>query len=122
MTMSPFDPSRWPERLPPRYWLANAHVPAALLAAPARPENGHVAILVDGARIAAVEPHAPGGAATFDLDGATVFSAFVDAHTHLDKGDLLAAGLAPERDLMAAVAAVRGDYAHWSERELRARI
>jgi cytosine deaminase len=120
--MSPFDPSRWPERLPTRYWLANANVPAALLEAPARGASERVAILVDGGRIAAVESHAPGGAATLDLDGATVFSGFVDAHTHLDKGDLLSAGLAPERDLMAAVTAVRADYAHWSERELRARI
>lgn len=117
--MSPFDPARWPQRLPPRYWLAEATVPAALLESPA---PGRVAILVDGGRIAAVEPRAPGGAATFDLGGATVFSAFVDAHTHLDKGDLLAVGLAPERDLFAAVAAVRGDYANWSEAELRARI
>ncbi len=117
--MSPFDPSRWPERLPARYWLADAHVPAALLATPA---PGRVAILVEGGRVAAVEPHAPGGAATFDLDGATIFSAFVNAHTHLDKGDLLAAGLAPERDLMAAVTAVRDDYANWSEDELRTRI
>jgi cytosine deaminase len=120
MTMSPFDPSRWPERLPPRYWLANAAVPAALLDEPAA--QGRVSLLVEGGRIAAVEPHAPGGAATFDLDGATVFSAFVDAHTHLDKGDLLAAGMAPERDLFAAVTAVRADYGHWTEAELRARI
>ena len=48
--------------------------------------------------------------------------AFVDIHTHLDKGDLLAAGLAPERDLFAAVARVREDYARWSEAELRTRI
>ncbi len=117
--MSPFHPARWPERLPERYWLARARVPAALRALPA---GETVALLVDGGRIAAIEPGAPGGAATFDLDGATVLPAFVDLHTHLDKGDLLAAGLRPERDLFAAVARVREDYARWTEAELRTRI
>lgn len=42
VTMSPFDASRWPERLPPRYWLANAHAPAALLEAPARVQSWFV--------------------------------------------------------------------------------
>jgi len=117
--MSPFHPARWPERLPERYWLARARVPAALLEHPTRET---VALLVEGGHIAAIEPRAPGGAATFDLDGATVLPAFVDLHTHLDKGDLLAAGLKPERDLFAAVARVREDYGRWTEAELRARI
>ena len=63
-----------------------------------------------------------GGAPVIDLDGSTVMSAFVDPHTHLDKGDLCAAGLAPERDLFAAITRVRGDYVRWSAPELTRRI
>jgi cytosine deaminase len=124
--MSPFDPTRWPERLPERYWLDRARVPAALVdgqrSARAAPAVSTLALLVERGRVAAIEPHAPGGAATFDLDGAFVLPAFADVHTHLDKGDLLAAGLAPERDLFAAVARVREDYARWTVAELRSRI
>lgn len=120
MTMSPFHPTRWPEALPGRYWLARAHVPAAVLDGPKT--SATVALLVDGGRIAAIEAAAPGGAATFDLDGATVLPGLVDMHTHLDKGDLLAAGLKPERDLFTAVARVRADYSRWTEGELRRRI
>jgi cytosine deaminase len=57
-----------------------------------------------------------------DLDGSTVLSAFVDPHVHLDKGDLCAAGLAPERDLFTAISRVRGDYTHWSAEELTRRM
>lgn len=110
-----------PERLPSRYWLANANVAPALLDAPiAAP----LALLVDGGRIAAIEPvasDAQGEVPVFDLRGASVFSAFVDPHTHLDKGDLLAVGAHPERDLFAAIDAVRADYAHWTRHELVAR-
>lgn len=123
--MSPFDATRWPERLPGRYWLARARVPAAVaegLGPGLRTGIDTVALLIEDGRIAAIEPRAPGGAATFDLDGGFVLPAFVDVHTHLDKGDLLAAGLRPERDLFTAVARVREDYASWTEAELRTRI
>lgn len=63
-----------------------------------------------------------GGAPVIDLDGSTVMSAFVDPHAHLDKGDLCAAGLSPERDLFAAITRVRGDYVRWSAPELTRRI
>jgi len=63
-----------------------------------------------------------GGAPVIDLDGSTVMSAFVDPHAHLDKGDLCAAGLSPERDLFAAITRVRGDYVRWSAPELARRI
>ena len=124
-----------PHTLPERHVWLNAHGPPGLVepgvagawgasvAAPAR-----MALVVQDGRIAAVHagPGRPAGLdagiASFDLDGATVVSAFVDPHVHLDKGDLLAAGLAPERDLFEAVKRVRGDYVYWSERELHARM
>ena len=125
-------PATLPTTLPARHLWLNASVPRALLptqiagapaSAPAR-----VALEISGARIVAVHPGPgrPSGVEAslpaFDLDGATVVSAFVDPHVHLDKGDLLAAGLAPERDLFEAVKRVRGDYLNWSERELHARM
>lgn len=119
----PFDPTRWPDRLPPSYWLRGACVPADLLDHPAaaRPKDP-VALLIADARIAAIEVQPQGELPVFDLDGATVLPAFVDPHTHLDKGDLLAVGLEPSRSLFGAIEAVRADYAHWTPAELAARI
>lgn len=118
--ISPLDPVRWPQRLPAAYWLAGASVSPAMLPAAVGPR---VALRVQDGRIGALAA-APqrDGAPVFELDGAVVFSAFVDAHTHLDKGDLLAAGLAPQRDLLAAIERVRADYPRWTEAGLRARM
>lgn len=120
---NPFHPADWPERLPARYWLANARVAPSLLDMPGAGLDGaELALRVDDGVISAIEPLARDDAQVFDLRGATVFSAFVDPHTHLDKGDLLAVGARPERDLFAAIDAVRADYAHWTRHELEARI
>ncbi len=108
-----------PPTLPPRVWLAGATVPPALLDAA---HAGKVALLLESGRIAAVEAHPVGEAPVIDLQGATLLSAFVDPHTHLDKGDLLAAGLAVERNLFRAIDAVHADYARWTAAELRARM
>lgn len=123
--LAPFHPSRWPEQLPDRYWLARVRVPGPLLERPAG--DAPVSLRIEGGHVAAVE-HAPlpaaagAGTAVFDLAGATALPAFVDLHAHLDKGDLLATGLAPERDLFAAVARMRDVQPRWTEPELRARI
>ena len=106
------------DALPSRYWLVRANVSPALLQAPGAP----VALLVEEGRIAAIERQPTPDAVQFDLDGATVLTRFVDPHVHLDKGDLLAMGLQPAESLMDAVAAVRADYARWTEDELRQRI
>ncbi|MCU0968556.1 MAG: amidohydrolase family protein [Rubrivivax sp.] len=109
--------------LPPRVWMAGARVPAALLGQASVAAAVRCALLLDGGRIAAVEETVPpGDVPVVDLEGGTVFSAFVDPHTHLDKGDLLAAGLKPERNLFRAIDAVRDDYARWTADELRIRM
>jgi cytosine deaminase len=112
-------PPGLPASLPSRVWLADAHVPAAL-----RDDGGTgpICLLLEDGRIAALAPRPEGAAPVLDLRGATVLSAFVDPHTHLDKGDLLACGLAPERELFRAIDAVRADYTHWTPDELRTRI
>ena len=104
---------------PARWWLADANVPPALREGGAA---GPVALLIEGGRIAGVEPAPRGDAPVVALHGATVFSAFVDPHTHLDKGDLLASGLAVERNLFRAIDAVRADYERWTAEELLARM
>lgn len=116
----PFDTPAWPDRLPARYWLADVHVPRALREAPA--DAARVALLVDGGTITGIEAAPSGDAPVFALAGATALPAFVDVHTHLDKGDLLAAGLPAADTLRDAVDAARADYAHWTEDELGQRI
>jgi cytosine deaminase len=65
--------------------LRNAGVPSAMLG---RPGGGieRVDITLDGGRITAIAPHTPGPGR--DLDGGLVLPAFVDIHTHLDKGHI----------------------------------
>lgn len=125
----PFSPDRWPAQLPPACWLLRAHVPPALRdGLRDGPPDGPCALLLRDGRLARVLPQPAFDALpapaepVFDLDGATVLSAFVDPHAHLDKGDLCAAGLAPERDLFDAITRVRGDYVHWTAGELTRRI
>lgn len=125
--------SRWPQDAGAPVWLAGATVPAALLdasdaarlpaAAVAGPLARRVAVRLAGGRIAALEPVPSGGdAPVIDLDDATLVSAFVEPHAHLDKGDLLAMGLPVHRRLFDAIAAVRADYARWTPDELHARM
>jgi cytosine/creatinine deaminase len=120
-------PAPWPQQV----WLRDATLPRALLAdADARrlppallsPENGRrAAVLLRDGRLAAIEPEPTGGAPCIGLHDAWVASAFVDPHTHLDKGDLLAMGLPVQRRLFDAIETVRSDYAAWTVPELRAR-
>lgn len=120
-----FGPGAGATPLPAACWLVRAHVPPALRDWPG---DDRAALWLRGGRLALVipqrafealpEPPEP----VVDLDGSTVLSAFVDPHVHLDKGDLCAAGLAPERDLFTAIARVRGDYACWTASELRRRM
>lgn len=100
-----------PAVLPRRYWLCQAHVPSALL--PEAP-GGLVAVGIEGGRVLGVSEHPPEGEVCLDLQGATLTSGWVDPHTHLDKGDLLATGLVPAIDLLSAVEAVREDQANWT--------
>ncbi len=120
-------PPPWPREV----WLDRATVPRALLtpanaarlpAAGGSRQNGRrAALLLRDGRIAAVEPIPFGSAPVMDLDEAVVFSGFVDPHTHLDKGDLLAMGLPVHRRLFDAIDAVRADYRNWTADELQAR-
>jgi cytosine deaminase len=111
--------------LPAQGWLVCANVPPVLRESS---HHGWTALRLADGWITDMLPQPsfdalPGvSEPVLDLRGATVLSAFVDPHTHLDKGDLCAVGLNPERDLFAAIDLVRGDYARWSALELERRM
>lgn len=105
--------------LPARAWLCGARIPHALSQ---RRGSRLCALLLQDGRIAAIEEVPQGDAPTYDLHGATVLPAFVDVHTHLDKGDLLAVGLPVGETLMQAVAIARADRSSWTIDEIRQRM
>lgn len=107
-----------PDILPRRYWLSAAHVPQVLR--PGLPQ-GLVAVGVEDGHLLGVATQVPEGEPSFDVGGATLSSAWVDPHTHLDKGDLLATGLPSASDLMTAVNLVRSDMASWTPQSVRRR-
>ena len=87
---------------------------------------GRLDILVDDGRIAAV---APTGAADFGetprlpLGGRIALPAFVDAHTHLDKGHIWARAPNPSGDFAGALQTVLADRkARWSAEDVAARV
>ncbi len=57
-----------------------------------------------------------------DMKGAMVFPAFVDGHTHLDKGHIWPRASNPDGSFPGALASVRGDHANWSEEDVRTRV
>jgi cytosine/creatinine deaminase len=109
-----------------RYWLKNAHVPAALLpssaiAAVSTPEG---LVLVDiEIRNGAIAQILPGGTSfselveAIDLRQGIVFPCFVDMHTHLDKGHICSRAANPSGTFEAALEIVRLDREKYWEGE-----
>ncbi|HEX4298717.1 MAG TPA: cytosine deaminase, partial [Devosia sp.] len=76
--------------------------------------------LADG-RIAAIAPHQPGPGR--DLDGGLVLPAFVDIHTHLDKGHIWPRKPNPDGTWLGALLAVQGDRVGlWSAEDVGRRM
>ena len=95
--------------------LANVTVPACLVGQPGDLITTDISIA--GGRIA--EPQA----FAVDMKGAMVFPAFVDMHTHLDKGHIWPRSPNPDGTFMGALTTVAGDRgANWSADDLRARM
>lgn len=63
---------------------------------------------------------APTGA-EIDMKGAMVLPAFVDAHTHLDKGHIMPRASNPDGSFMGALSTVRADHANWHAEDVRRR-
>ncbi|MEL6585049.1 MAG: cytosine deaminase [Pseudomonadota bacterium] len=57
-----------------------------------------------------------------DMARAMVLPAFVDMHTHLDKGHIWPRASNPDGSFMGALTTVRADHANWSAEDLRPRM
>jgi cytosine deaminase len=95
--------------------LANVTVPACLLG-----QDGDLVrtdISIAEGRIAAPQ------AMAVDMKGAMVLPAFVDMHTHLDKGHIWPRSPNPDGTFMGALTTVRADStARWTAEDLRPRM
>ena len=110
----------------PDLWLRDVRVPAALLAGPPPTSADAEGLLrldlcLAAGRIAALAPPgtAPGGPS---LDGGQIWPGFVDAHTHLDKGQIWSRSPNPTGDFPGALAAAAADRAGWTEADIEARF
>ncbi|HVY49934.1 MAG TPA: cytosine deaminase [Devosia sp.] len=100
--------------------LRNASVPSPLLG---RPGGGieRLDIGIEAGRIVSIEPHAPGPGR--ELDGGLVLPAFVDMHTHLDKGHIWPRKQNPDGTWIGALNAVRTDRTGmWSAHDVGRRM
>jgi cytosine deaminase len=83
-------------------------------------------ILVNDGRIASILPagtEVPGGDAVCDLDGGIVMPRLVDAHVHLDKGQIWPRRRNPDGTFQGALDNVMADReANWSANDVRARM
>lgn len=96
--------------------LANLTTPACLVRAEG--ETVRIDLGIDGERIVA-----PGTGQTIDMAGAMVFPAFVDMHTHLDKGHIWGRSPNPDGTFTGALDTVGADReARWSGADLRRRM
>ncbi|MBN9307601.1 MAG: cytosine deaminase [Devosia sp. 67-54] len=100
--------------------LRNASVPSAMLG---RPGSGleRVDIAVADGLINAITPHQPGPGR--DLEGGLVLPAFVDMHTHLDKGQIWPRKPNPDGTWIGALLAVQTDRdGLWSKADVGRRM
>ena len=114
----------------PLWALVSARVLAAHLGGLQAPTDrdgfAQVDLIVDQGRIAAVAPRGTldlGDTPRLALDGRIVWPAFVDAHTHLDKGHIWPRMPNPARDFEGALTTVKQDReANWSAEDVAARM
>ena len=113
-----------------RYRLTNATVPACLAEgadlAPDREGLALADLTIDGGTLAAIRPAGSPdaeGLPALDLDRGMAWPAFVEAHTHLDKGHIWLRSPNPDGSFDGALSTVRADKAaHWSAADVRARM
>lgn len=112
----------------PRYVIANATIPGVLLDDPAAEPDAEGLCVADiGIAEGCIAVIAPAGALTegprLDLDRGMAWPAFVDMHTHIDKGHIWPRRPNPDRTFMGALDAVTADRAaHWSAEDVRRRM
>lgn len=106
--------------------LTGAHVPTYLADAPP-PTDGDSLSLVDieitDGKIAAITPAGELAADAIDLAGRIVFPAFVDCHTHIDKGHIWARSPNPDGTFPSALETVARDReARWNATDVERRM
>ncbi|QPH55904.1 cytosine deaminase [Pontivivens ytuae] len=95
--------------------LVNLHAPACL--AGQEGDLVRIELTLDGPTLS--DARVP----EVDMDGAMVFPAFVDMHTHLDKGHIWPRAANPDGTFMGALTTVGEDRAaNWSAEDVRARM
>ncbi len=108
--------------------LRGARVTSCLLAClpdAAGAETRRLDLLVRDGRLAALGPGlaVPDDVPAVELDGALVWPAFADIHTHLDKGHVWPRAPNPDGSFGAALAATAADRsAHWTRDDMEARM
>ncbi|KRB01116.1 cytosine deaminase [Devosia sp. Root685] len=106
------------------YVIANASVPVSLLGDAASGDLAKVDMTIADGKIASVG--APGSATLpqqIDMRGDIVLPAFVDLHTHLDKGHIWARKQNPDGTWLGALMAVLGDReANWAASDVERRM
>ena len=106
--------------------LTDAAVPSCLLEGGSGDELVRVDVVLEGERIASVTPSGQNGAVegeARDCAGGILVPAFVDMHTHLDKGHIVPRQPNPDGTFDSALASVKVDrLAHWSAEDVRRRM
>ena len=119
----------WPAA--PRYWLANARVPACLLSggeglAPVDGEGVvNVDLLIEDGKLARFAPPGASGQddiTRVDLGGRQVWPTLIDIHTHLDKGHTVERSPNVDGTFHNARLAAAADRPYWTEVDLRRRM
>lgn len=106
------------------YVLSNVSIPAAVMGDAASGILNHVDITIADGTVTAIDP---AGKATalhaIDLDGGIVLPAFVDLHTHLDKGHIWPRKQNPDGTWIGALMAVLDDRtANWAAADVEQRM
>lgn len=109
-----------------RFWLRHAAVPAgSVQAALPPPRNGYLYdadILIEDGCIAAIEPAGTAHEGV-DLERRILFPSFVDMHTHLDKGHVVARTPNPDGTFTGALTATGADRAaFWTAEDIALRM
>ena len=98
------------------YRLDRLSVPGCLIGS--TEDIATLSLTIEDGRIVADRPDLPG----VDMGRAMVFPAFVDMHTHLDKGHIWPRTPNPDGTFMGALEAVRADVRDWSATDVRRRM
>jgi cytosine deaminase len=111
-----------------RYRLVQARVPVCLTEArglaPDADGLAEASLLIDGGRIVEITASPPPDDPTpiLHLGSHIVMPAFVDIHTHLDKGHTWPRGPNPDGSFASAIDASNKDKVNWSGEDVRARM